>query len=142
MPREVHPAYIRTPFCFRLPLAGFFDQAGAITYLLSMVPGFKGEIEKAVFIPDVAGAGVGATHAIHVRKGNATGTDLISLTVTLALHVLGGPGIAAAVSSANSEAAKFSDTDTISITKDAGTVFSAAGGTLVVWFRQRLQARQ
>lgn len=141
MPREVNPGFVRTPIAVRLPLAGFFDQAGAITYLLSYVPGFRGEIEKIVFVPDVAGAGAGATHVVNVRKGNATGTIVATVTVALATHVMGGAGIVGSVSAANDETAKFRDTDTISITKDAGTVFSAAGGTLIIWFRQRPQAR-
>lgn len=141
MPAERAPFFIRTVLPFRLPLTGFFDQAGAISYLVSMPLGFRGELEKITFVPDVAGAGAGATHAVHVRKGNASGTDLGSITITLATHVMGGAGITGSIAAASDEAAKIRDTDTISITKDAGTVFSAAGGTLWLVFRQKPQAR-
>ena len=141
MPAERAPFYVRGNFPVRLPLIGFFDQAGAITFLLSHVTPFRGEIERLTFIPDVAGAGAGATHVVNVRKGNATGTVLASVTVTLAAHVMGAAGIVGTVAAATDETAKFRDNDTISITKDAGTVFSAAGGTLWIGFRQRPQSR-
>lgn len=141
MPAEAHPAFLRSEISFRIPLVGVLDQAGAITFLLSYVITFRATLERIVFIPDVAGAGAGATQSLDVRKGNASGTILASAVPTLANHVLGGPGVVGAVSAANDEAAKFKDNDTLSITKAAGTVFSAGGGTLKLIFRQRLQAR-
>lgn len=141
MPAERAPFFVRTMLPFRIPLTGVLDQAGAVTYLLNFVPGFRGEIEKVWYIPDVAGAGAGATQQLSVRKGNASGTIVAFVTPTLATHVMGGAGIAGSVSAANDETAKFRDTDTLSITKEAGTVFSAAGGTLWIQFRQKPQAR-
>jgi len=141
MPRETFPAFVRTTLPFRLPLTGFFDQSGAITYLLSFVMPFKASLERVTYVPDVAGAGAGATHAISVRKGNATGTVLAVITPTLALHVMGAAGIVATVAAADEDKARFVDGDTISITKAAGTVFSAAGGTLFLTFRQRPQGK-
>lgn len=141
---ERGPAFIRTTIAVRLPLVGFFDQAGAVTFLLSMPMGFIASLEKATFIPDVTGAGAGASQNVQIRKGNATGPAVISnLLITLANHVMGGPGVSAsAVAGAGTDAiARFGDADTLSITKDAGTVFSAAGGTLRLVFRQRLQGR-
>lgn len=142
MPREAGPGFIRTVQSFRIPLVGVLDQAGAITFVLSAVLGFKAELESLRFIPDVAGAGAGATQALSVRKGNASGTILATVTPTLANHVLGGPTLTASVAAAQANDAKFSDTDTFSITKAAGTVFTGAGGTLLLVFRQRPQARQ
>jgi len=141
MPREANPAFVRTTLPFRLPLTGFFDQSGAITYLLSYVMPFKATLERVTYVPDVAGAGAGATHAISVRKGNATGTVLAVITPTLALHVMGAAGIVATVAAADEDKARFVDGDTISITKATGTVFSAAGGTLFLTFRQRPQGK-
>lgn len=141
MPSEKGPAFTRTNLDFRIPLVGVLDQAGAITYLLSAVMGFVGTLEKATFIPDVAGAGAGATQALRIRRGNATGAILCTVTPTLATHVLGGAGIVGTVAAADDAASRLSDADTFSITKDAGTVFSAAGGTLRLQFRQKLQAR-
>jgi hypothetical protein len=143
MPRENNPGFIRGAFAFRIPLVGVLDQAGAITYLASFVPGFILTIEKLVFVPDVAGAGAGATQDLVVRKGAAAGTALATVTVTLALHVLGGPGIAsAAVVASLDDTARLSDADALSITKTAGTVFTAGGGTLLVFYRTRNQARR
>lgn len=141
MPRETFPAFIRTVIPVRIPLVGVLDTAGAVTFLLSHVIRFKGTFERAAFVPDVAGAGAGATQAIRIRKGAAAGTILATVTPTLANHVLGGAGIEGAVAAADDEAARFVDNDTLSITKDAGTVFTAAGGTLFLTFRQRPQAR-
>jgi hypothetical protein len=142
MPPPKAPYFTRIERSFRLPLVGFFDQAGAVTFLLSFVLGYRAEVERAWFVPDVTGAGAGASQAIRIRKGNATGTILATITATLANHVMGGPGLdSGAVTAANELASQLSDTDTISITKDAGTVFSAAGGTLHVIFRQKPQAR-
>jgi hypothetical protein len=141
MPKEAGPSFIRTPIDVRLPLVGFFDQAGAVTFLLSHVMGFVMTLERVVFIPDVTGAGAGATQAVRIRKGNATGAIVATVTPTLANHVMGAGGVAANVALADEGAARFTDTDTMSITKDAGTVFSAAGGTLRLIFRQKPQAR-
>lgn len=139
---ERGPAFIRTSLDIRLPLVGFFDQAGAVTFIASMPLGFIAYLEKATFIPDVTGAGAGASQNIQIRKGAAAGTAIISnLLVTLANHVLGGPGVSATTPNANDALSRLNDTDVFSITKDAGTVFSAAGGTLRLVFRQRLQGR-
>lgn len=142
MPAERGPAFLRSNFVFRIPLVGVLDQAGAITYLAGFTPGYRGEIEKVWYIPDVAGAGAGAAQTLEIRKGAANGTIVATVALTLANHVLGGAGLSGAVSAANDETAKFRDSDTISITKAAGgTVFSGGGGTLWIMFRQRPQAR-
>jgi len=139
---ERGPAFIRTSIDIRLPLVGFFDQAGAVTFIASMPLGFIGSIEKAVFIPDVTGAGAGASQNVQIRKGAAAGTAIIAnLLITLANHVLGGPGVSVSAPVANEGLARLGDADVFSITKDAGTVFSAAGGTLRLIVRQKLQGR-
>lgn len=142
MPKEAFPAGIRTVLPVRIPLTGVLDQAGAITYLLSYVMPFKANLERIVYVPDVAGAGAGATQAISVRKGNAAGTILATVTPTLATHVMGAAGLVGLVAAAQAGDARFNDGDTLSITKAAGTVFSAAGGTLFLVFFQRPQAKQ
>lgn len=140
MPRETTPGYHREVIPIPIPQAGFLDQAGAVTLVLSMPLGFQCELEKAVYIPAVAGAGAGASQQLRVRKGNATGTILASPLLTLANHVLGGAGISAAGD--ESASSKLRDADTISITKDAGTVFTTGNGTLLLIVRQRAQARR
>lgn len=142
MPRETFPAGVRTSVDIRIPLIGVLDTAGAVSILVSSVLSFKAELEKVTFFPDVTGAGAGATQAIRVRKGAAAGAIIATVTPTLAAAVLGGPGIAANVAAADAEAAKFKDGDTFSITKDAGTVFTAGGGTLSLQFWQRPQSRR
>lgn len=141
MPRETNPAFVRTTLAIPVPLAGVLNTSGAVSYIVDYVVPYKCTLEKVTFIPEVAGAGAGATHAIKVRKGGATGTVLATVTVTLALHVIGGPGIVANVAAADETAATFKDGDTLSITKDAGTVFSTAGGHLLLTFRQRPQSK-
>lgn len=141
MPRETFPAFVRTHLTFRIPLVGVLDTAGAVTFLASFVVPFKAVLERLTFVPDVAGTGVGATCALQVRKGAAAGTVIATVTPTLALHVLGGPAIVETVAAADDETSKFKDGDTLSITKAAGTVFTAGGGTLILTFRQRPQAR-
>lgn len=147
MPPERGPAYTRTMIDVPIALLGFLDQAGAVTFLLSRVIGFRGTLEKAIFIPSSTGAGAAATQAIRVRKGNATGAILATVTATVANAVLGGAGVEGLVSAADMSlggaqaGAQFNDTDTVSITKDAGTVFTAVSGSLMLQFRQRLQAR-
>lgn len=142
MPPARMPAFTRVERSFRLPLVGFFDQAGAVSWLVSMVLGYKAEIERAWFVPDVTGVGAAASQQIRIRKGGAAGTIICGALVTLANHVLGGAGVSdGAALPAVEEASKLNDTDTFSITKDAGTVFTTAGGTLHVIFRQKPQAR-
>lgn len=139
---ERGPAFIRTALDIRLPLVGFLDQAGAVTLVASLPVGFIASLEKAIFIPDVAGAGAAASQNIQIRKGAAAGTAIIAnLLLTLANHVLGGPGITASTPAASDALSRFTDAEVLSITKDAGTVFTAAGGTLRLLFRQRLQGR-
>lgn len=142
MPKEVGPLFTRSHVDVRIPLTGVLDQAGAVTFLASHVLGYIATLEKAVYIPDVAGAGAGAAQTLEIRKGGAAGTIIATVALTLATHVLGGAGISGSVSAANDAVARFGDTDGLSITKAAGgTVFSAGGGTLRLVFRQRPQAR-
>lgn len=141
MPREDFPGGVRTPIDIRVPLVGVLDQAGAISLLVSYPISFKARLERAEFLPDVTGAGAGATQALVVRKGAAAGTALVTVTPTLATHVLGGAGIRTDVAATIGDDAFFKDGDTLSITKSAGTVFSAAGGTLRLIFFQKPQGR-
>jgi len=143
MPGERGPAFLRTTICIPIALTGFLNQAGAVTHTLSRALDFKATLEKVRYVPAETGAGAGATQGIRVRRGNAAGTILATVTVTLANHVLGAAPIDGAVSAADQAAglATFGDTDTFSITKDAGTVFTTAGGHLELVFRQRPQAR-
>src|SRR5512138_765113 len=123
MPKEAGPLYNRGVINIRLALAGLLDQAGAITFLASVVPGFVLSFEKMLYIPDVAGAGVGASQVLRLRKGGAAGTIIDTITLTLANHVLGGAGVASTgVTAANESIARLQDTDGFSITKDAGGV--------------------
>lgn len=142
MPAERGPAFQRHLVPVRIPLLGVLDTAGAVTFLASLSLGFIATLEKVIFVPDVTGAGAGATQGLRIRKGGAAGTILATVTATLANHVMGAAGIAGSVAVADEPVARFADLDTISITKDAGTVFTAAGGTLLLQFRQRPQGRR
>ena len=140
MPRETGPMFVRHELNLRIGMAGVLDQAGAISFLVSMPVGYVGYLESARYVPDVAGAGAGAAQTLEIRRGSASGTILSTIALTLANHVLGGAGIAGSAISEN--ASRFIDTDTLSVTKAAaGTAFTTAGGTLVLRFRQKPQAR-
>lgn len=141
MPKEAGPAFIRGSFAFPVPLTGVLGTAGAVTLVDGFNPGFVLSIEKIVFIPEVTGAGAGATQALQVRKGAAAGTVLATATVTLANHILAAAGISGSVAAADNSISRLADADTFSITKAAGTVFTTAGGTLLVFYRTRPQAR-
>lgn len=142
-PKIVSPAVVRVVLPIRLPLTGFLDTAGAVSFLVSVPVPYGVTFESMRFIPDVAGAGAGASQVISLRKGNATGTVIDTITLTLANHVLGGAGVASTgVTAANDATAKLRPADTFSVTKNAGgTVFSAAGGTLWLIGRQHPQSR-
>lgn len=142
MPPEKAPLFLRHNISIRIPLLGVLDAAGAVTFLLSAVAGYVFSFERMLFIPDVAAAGAGATQTFRLRKGNASGAILDTIILTLANAVLGTAGVASTgVSAANDTAARLADADTYSLTKDAGTVFTAGGGTLHLVVRQKPQHR-
>jgi hypothetical protein len=106
-------------------------------------PGFKCEVEKLRFrVGDADFAGAGGTLTFELRKDSATGTALAQLVIPLA-SALRGVTLEAAVSAANAELAKLSDTSKLFLVRLAtGTVFTTASGTFEVLARQLPQARQ
>jgi len=141
--KEAGPAYTRV--CIPVPIAvtDVLDTAGAVTILDGYTPGFWGSVERIEFIPQSDAAGAGADQTLSVRKGAAAGSVIATVNPTLATAVLGGAGLATDVAAADDATARFSPLDTLSVTKEgSGTAFSAGGGTLLIWVRQRPQSRQ
>lgn len=146
MPRETSPSWVRTKEDFFIvpTHTGYLDGTGAITFMLSRVAdGFVQTLEKITFVSTTAFTGAGGTQTFKVRKGNATGTVIVTLTLTLAdMDTTAGKSKAASVAAADVEVARFTDTDTISFTRDAsGTAFTAGAGLFSLTWRQRPQAR-
>jgi hypothetical protein len=146
MPREVHPAYTRItlPILVAPALTGIADGTGAITLIDSLPLGFKGIIEKITFVSGSIATGASASQVFKVRKGGASGSVVATLTLALADVNAVGKFKSASVASADAETAKINtDTETLSLTRDAGgTAYTKFEGVFYITIAQRLQARQ
>ena len=146
MPAEKGPAWIRYKEDLLVvpSVTGYLDGTGALTFITSRVAdGFIRTLEKITFVSTTALAGAGGTQTFKVRKGNATGTVVATLTVALAdFDTTAGKSKAADVAAADADAARFGDTDTLSFTRDAsGTAFTGGAGVFTLTWRQKPQAR-
>lgn len=144
MPAEKGPAWIRykEDLLYVPSVTGYLDGTGALTFILSRVAdGFTRTLEKITFVSSTALAGAGGTQTFKVRKGNATGTVVATLTLALAdMDTTAGKSKSA--DTTDPDAARFGDTDTLSFTRDAsGTAFSAGAGVFTLTWRQKPQAR-
>lgn len=142
MPRPVFPAFVRT----LIPVAGAvgaFASNDARVLADSVKLGFRCWIESLVFVlGPVAGAGAGGTQTFKLRKGGTTGDVIATLTVAVDDATV-GKFTEALVAAADGAKAYIGDTDTFSITRDAGgTTFSTEPlGQFYVKVRQHPQAR-
>lgn len=144
MPREAFPGFTRIvwPLLHVASVSGTLDGTGAITFITSLPIPFRCWLESITFVVTTALAGAGGTQTFVVRKGNASGTSILTLTVALADGGSIGAFKQASVTAANDEAAKFVDGDTLSFTRNAsGTAYTGGAGTFYLIFRQRPQAR-
>jgi hypothetical protein len=131
MPRFAPYGLLRHQFSFPAVLP---TGTGAATILPAITPGFQFEVEKAWYIPTVAGTGASASRVVEVRRGSTAvatrtlvladtdtvGTDAPAFTVT--------PGLL------------YDDDDTLSIAVNAGgTAFTAGSGYFIVQVRELAQ---
>lgn len=144
MPKEAGPSFLRHEFPI-LPVpavTGIGDGTGAITLVDSIVPGYVGTVEKIRFISGSVATGAGGTQTYKLRKGGATGTVIATLTLALADVNAAGKFKEAAVAAADGNVARFTDAETLSLTRDSGgTAFTKLEGLFVVVLRQKPQSR-
>jgi len=107
------------------------------------IPGVKAQILKLRFrVGDSDFAGAGGTLTFELRRGSATGTAIVSLTIPLAT-ALRGAVLEAVVPAANAQLARIVDTDSLFLVRTAaGTVFTTASGVFEVEAWERPQAKQ
>lgn len=144
MPKEVGPTFIRheLPILAAPALTGIADGTGAITLVDSFTPGYVGTVEKLRFVSGSIATGTSASQVFKLRKGGATGTVIATLQLDLADVNAVGKFKQAAVSAANDSVARFSDTETLSLTRDSGgTAYTKFEGLFTIVVRQKPQAR-
>lgn len=148
MPSEKGPAFIRTKETLLVvpSVTNMLDGTGAISFIVSRVAdGFTQTLEKITFVSSVAFTGTSGTQTFKVRKGNASGSVVATLTLALAdMDTSAGKSKSYSVAAADhaSGLSRFSDTDTLSFTRDSGgTAFTAGAGQFILTWRQKPQAR-
>lgn len=144
MPREAGPSFIRVqiPLLAAPALTGIADGTGAITLIDSLPLGYVLTFEKLRFISGSIATGASATQVFKLRKGGATGTVIATLTLNLADVNAVGKFKEASVAAADGNIARLIDTDTISLTRDAGgTAFTKFEGVFIAIARQKPQGR-
>jgi len=142
MPGVVGPAFIRHEIAVAAP-TGTFLGTDARVLLDSFKPGYQGIVERLRFTTGpVAGAGAGGTQTFVLRKGGVAGTALATLVVALADTSV-GKYLETAVAAADDQAARFSDTDTLSLTRTvSGTAYTTEpAGTFHISVREQPQKR-
>lgn len=134
MPRFAPYGFARSVLNVQATLPG----TGQTTVLLSYPLGFQFELESVKVCVTTAGGGAGATRALNIRKGNATGTVVATGTITLAAATLGAVIDIPVTTTGTTNV--FGDSDTITAEFPAGgTAFSAGAVTISLVYRHRLQ---
>lgn len=145
MPKEAGPSFLRThlPLLPVTAVTGVGDGTGALTLVDSMPAGYVFVVESLRFVSASIATGAGATQTFKLRKGGATGTVIATLTLALADVNAVGKFKSAVVAAADEGNARFTDTSTLTLTRDAGgTAFTKLEGLFQVVVRQKPQARQ
>lgn len=144
MPKEAGPSFIRNtiPLLTATALTGVADGTGAITLIDSLPAGFVFTVEKIRFVSSSIATGTSSTQTYKLRKGGASGTVIATLTLALASVNAVGKFVEASVAAADQNVARFTDTDTLSLTRDSGgTAYTKFEGLFSVVVRQKPQAR-
>lgn len=143
MPRLAAYGVSRQHLAITVPFTGFLSVATQANLILSKALGFKAELEKVELVTTVVGTGAGASRVINVRKGNASGTIIGTLTATLANQgTLGAVLVGTVTSTGTPPVNNLDDPDTLTIELPAGgTVFATGGGELILTFRVPAQKR-
>lgn len=141
MPKEVGPGWIRTLIPFHLTGANL-SGTGATVVINALALGFRGVVEKIQMYTVDTLAGASGSQTFVVRKGSTTGTALATAILTVADHATMGTKLSTAVAVADDDEARFTDTDTISLTRTTGgTAISSGSVDGYIVIRQRPQAR-
>lgn len=147
MPREARAGWIRNlffiPSVSNAAANPHFNSTGAVNIITSLTLGFRFTLERFGFITTtVAGASAGS-QVFKVRKGGASGTVLITLTLAYtSADTLGEVATEASPGSGITvEQLTFGDSDTLSVTRDSGGTdyTTKPEGLFYIRFRQRLQ---
>lgn len=139
MPRSAAFGYAFKREIYTIPFTGFLSVATQINRLLSLGILFGFDLVGIAIVPTVIGTGAAATRVINVRKGNATGTIVGTVTATLANQGTLGVVTVGTVTTAG-RANLFSDQgaapDTLTIElPTGGTAFTAGGLDLILTYR-------
>ena len=138
MPRFAPFGYSRNIVSFTVPFTGFLTVVAVNLCLSKSIP-FACELERVEIVTTVVGTGAGATRALNVRNGTATGTIAGTVTATLADQGVLGVVTAGTVTTA-AKANKFGAGDALTIEfPNAGTAFTAGGFELLLTFRDKNQ---
>jgi len=139
MPRLAPFGYSRNIVSFTVPFTGYLTVVAANVCLSKSVP-FACELERVEVVTTTVGTGSGATRAINIRNGIATGTIAGTVTVTLTNQGTLGVVTAGTVTTA-ANANRFGAGDTLTIEfPNAGTAFTAGGFDLLLTFRDKNQS--
>jgi hypothetical protein len=135
MPRYANHGFTRTSVTIG-PIAITAGTSQQVIALSLPVPARR-VLESLVALPTVAATGAGASRVLSVRKGNASGTAILTATLALAdLNTIGTPKAYAA----NTSGANLEDGDTYSIEiASGGTQFTAGTFILLLTFREQPQ---
>lgn len=134
MPRFAPYGYVRQHFNLTIPLAPYLNATTQQTLMLSKTFGFGFELEKVEIAAVTAGAGAGASRVINIRKGNASGTIVGTVTATLANQAQGT--VTAGTVTSAAKANVFQDSDTLTVEfPTGGTVFSGGQIDLILTMR-------
>jgi hypothetical protein len=143
MPRKAPYGFSYDREIWSIPSAGLLAVATQANVVLSLPIRSSAELVGVDIVATTVGTGAGASRALNVRKGNATGTIAATVTATLANQTTLGTATPGTVTTAGG-ANKFDDTggtpDTLTIELPAaGTAFTAGGLNLILTWRRTAQ---
>jgi hypothetical protein len=131
-------SYSRTILPITIPSVGYLAATGAVNVMLSKTLGYACELERIDVVTTVVATTAGS-RVLNVRRGDASGT--VVGTITLAIATQGVLGVVnAGTVTAGPGATAFTDTDTITVQfAGSGTAFTAGGIDLLLTLRDRNQ---
>jgi hypothetical protein len=134
--------YTRTILSLQIPSVGVLAATGAVSIMLSKTLGFACELER-IDVVTTATASVAGSRVLNVRRGNASGTIVGTITLLLASQGTIGTvnaGIVGEGGTAVGGTVRFTDTDTITVGfAGSGTAFTGGGCELLLTFRDKNQ---
>jgi len=132
MPRPVPFGAIRHEIAFDIPnqlLAG-----GALDAVTAMAPRYAFEVEDMYYVAHTVHTGASATKTFTLKR---TVDTVATLVVAVAAVGVNGAVVSGATLTAGN--GKYADTDTLTVSLNAGTAFTLGAGTLYVRVRQLQQ---